>query len=268
MGISYSKKTNFKKYGWIRDHSDLRDKTIEFNQYSIFSQIDLRDKFPTIYNQDKLGCCCANAIASVYEYNLNISEKKIFKPSRLFIYFNEREIENTIDSDSGSSIRNGIQAIKKFGIIPEKYWPYNINKFNLKPSNNIYSIASKNKSIKYSRVNQNIDDIRQVLENNIPIIFGFNVYESFENEETRSTGMMSLPNRNEKFLGGQIVVAVGYNDSLKIIIVRNSRGIKWGDKGYFYMPYEYITNSNLSGDFWVIENTFSNNLYPNLDNYD
>jgi hypothetical protein len=31
--------------------------------------------------------------------------KKDFMPSRLFIYYNERDIEGTVDSDSGAQIR-------------------------------------------------------------------------------------------------------------------------------------------------------------------
>ncbi|MDA7573761.1 hypothetical protein N8751_00605 [bacterium] len=35
--------------------------------------------------------------------------------------------------------------------------------------------------------------------------------------------------------------------------MRNSWGVNWGDQGYFYMPYKYMTNKNLCSDFWVVK---------------
>jgi C1A family cysteine protease len=48
------------------------------------------------------------------------------------------------------------------------------------------------------------------------------------------------------------VCAVGYDDKSKRIIVRNSWGTDWGMKGYFTMPYDYVSNRNLSDDFWTV----------------
>ena len=64
-----------------------------------------------------------------------------------------------------------------------------------------------------------------------------------------------MPNLNEKVLGGHAVMAVGYNDDKKVIIVRNSWGVNWGDNGYFYMPYAFITDKNMCSDFWSIIST-------------
>ena len=47
-------------------------------------------------------------------------------------------------------------------------------------------------------------------------------------------------------------MAVGYNDQTQVFIVRNSWGSGWGDGGYFYMPYAYLLDDNLSDDLWVI----------------
>ena len=47
-------------------------------------------------------------------------------------------------------------------------------------------------------------------------------------------------------------MAVGYDDKEKRFIVRNSWGAKWGIKGYFTMPYAYVSDRDLSDDFWTI----------------
>jgi C1A family cysteine protease len=61
-----------------------------------------------------------------------------------------------------------------------------------------------------------------------------------------------MPAAREKTLGGHAVVAVGYNDAQQRFLVRNSWGTGWGKKGYFTMPYAYLTDPNLSDDFWTI----------------
>jgi C1A family cysteine protease len=46
-------------------------------------------------------------------------------------------------------------------------------------------------------------------------------------------------------------MAVGYDNTKRMMTVRNSWGASWGAQGYFYMPYEFIISSNTS-DFWTI----------------
>ena len=60
-----------------------------------------------------------------------------------------------------------------------------------------------------------------------------------------------MPGAHEKVVGGHAVMAVGYDDAKQAFIVRNSWSANWGIKGYFYMPYAYIT-STLCNDFWTI----------------
>jgi C1A family cysteine protease len=47
-------------------------------------------------------------------------------------------------------------------------------------------------------------------------------------------------------------LAVGYNDSRKAFLVRNSWGDGWGAKGYGWLPYAYMTNANWTADLWTI----------------
>jgi C1A family cysteine protease len=68
------------------------------------------------------------------------------------------------------------------------------------------------------------------------------------------TGNMPYPNtRRERFLGGHAVMLVGYNKNKNVFIARNSWGKVWGDKGYFYMPFDVVRNTRMSSDFWIIK---------------
>jgi C1A family cysteine protease len=98
----------------------------------------------------------------------------------------------------------------------------------------------------------NLADMKGCLAEGYPIVYGFTVYESFESQEVASAGNVPMPKHGEKVMGGHCVVAVGYDDDEGVFICRNSWGDHWGDVGYFYMPYAYLIDNNLSDDFWTI----------------
>ena len=89
------------------------------------------------------------------------------------------------------------------------------------------------------------------LASGYPFVFGFTVYESFESDQVAQTGHVPMPQAGEQVVGGHAVLAVGYDDSNQWFIVRNSWGPNWGMQGYFTMPYLYLLDPNLSGDFWM-----------------
>ena len=251
----YNKPDVYKKYGWIKDIPDQRDKYVVLNSNNNLNSKDLRDKFPGIYNQCNIGSCNANAIASIYEYiQINKNDKYFYTPSRLFIYYNERFLQNTTQFDSGSSISNSIRSLKKYGVCSEMDWQYTTENLKIKPNQKCYDIGKKNIiNFNYIRLNQDLDQLKACICNNNPFIFGFSVYEGFEKKNFTETGIMNYPGIKEKLLGGHCVVAVGYDDTKEMFIIRNSMGINWGDKGYFYMPYHFITNPDMCSDFWFIQ---------------
>jgi C1A family cysteine protease len=178
--------------------------------------------------------------------------KPDFTPSRLFIYYNERVIEGTVNSDSGAQIRDGIKVVVKEGDCPESEWPYNIAKFTNKPSASCYKDARKHRAVQYQRLVQNANQLKGCLASGYPFVYGFTVYDSFESQQVAKTGIVPMPAPGEQVLGGHAVVAVGYDDSQQRFIVRNSWGTTWGMKGYFSVPYAYLTDANLSSDFWTV----------------
>ncbi len=66
------------------------------------------------------------------------------------------------------------------------------------------------------------------------------------------TGVLDMPRRKDRMLGGHAVLAAGYNQETKRFLVRNSWGTDWGRKGYFTMPFDYLLDGDLAEDFWTI----------------
>lgn len=238
-------------YGWNPDRPDIRDKFYKAERTIITEKnlptvVDLRPKITKIYNQGSIGSCTAQAIVGAIQYL-----QPDFMGSRLFIYYNERVMIDTVNEDSGAMIRDGIKTVVKDGVCEESMWKYNVTEFTKKPNKHCYIHAEQNQITDYLRIT-NLQQIKSCLAQGFPVIFGFTVYSSFESEEVTRTGMMTMPTENDTPVGGHAVLAVGYDDKRNRIIIKNSWGRAWGDKGYFYMPYDYISNSNLSQDFWTI----------------
>jgi C1A family cysteine protease len=244
-------------YNWKPDVPDIRDikykasRPIPLDLLPI--SVDLRMGMPPVYNQGQIGSCTANALAAAMWFLKNKEEEKAFDPSRLFIYYCEREVEGTVGEDAGAFIRTGVKVLNKQGVCRETTWPYKESKFTRKPTKKAYTQAVNSKVTSYMRVDgTDLKKIKTCLFEGYPIVFGFTVYESFESADVSLRGEMSMPSMDEKSYGGHAVLIVGYDDAKECVIVRNSWGSEWADKGYFYMPYEYVTNPNLADDFWTL----------------
>lgn len=247
---------HIKKYGWVPDLPDGRDHLYSAPVSRVGPlppHVDLRPGCPPVYDQGQLGSCTANAIGAAIQFDRTKQAlKPDFVPSRLFIYYNERVIENSVSSDNGAQIRDGIKAVAKLGACDETLWPYDIAKFAKKPPARAYKAALKSKAASYCRVARTLTQMKGCLASGFPFVLGFTVYEGFESDEVAKTGVLNMPTATEKTLGGHAVLAVGYDDPSQRFIIRNSWSADWGQKGYFTMPYAYLMDENLSDDFWTI----------------
>ncbi len=245
------------RYGWIKDRPDFRDhlyrRPTGFLDAPLPQTVDLRPQCPPVYDQGQLGSCTANAIAAAVQFDRLKQGLVDFIPSRLFLYYNERAIEGTVDSDDGAEIRDGIKSVANQGDCPEPEWPYDISQFAVQPPQSCYDDAVKYKTVRYQSLAGSLADTQACLAGGYPFVFGFTVYESFEGPDVAQTGNVPMPGPGEQQVGGHAVLAVGYRDADQVFIVRNSWGRSWGDVGYCYMPYAYLLDGNLTSDFWQIQ---------------
>lgn len=241
-----------RKYGWRPDVPDQRDllyaKIVRIPE-KLPEKIDLRTYCSQVEDQGEIGSCTANAIAGNIEFIENFLHQKFEDKSRLFIYYNERALEGHIAEDSGAMLRDGIKVCAVFGACDELIWPYNLDQFARKPDQRSYKDGLRHLITSYHRI-LSIDEMRTCLAGGHPFIFGFAVYESFESDKVRKTGVVDMPEQSERMLGGHAVMAVGYDDFKNRFLVRNSWGKSWGMDGYFTMPYQYL--KTLADDFWTI----------------
>ncbi len=238
-------------YGWLPQPYDERDFVLGLpTSVTPPRTFDLRPKMPPVYNQGSLGSCTANAVGAAYQFAVSQNTlAKLLMPSRLFIYYNERVMIDTVNEDSGAYLRDGMKTMKKQGACSETMLPYNINKFTQKPSEECYQAALENKILVYSGVLQTELAIKQAVSSGKPVVFGFMVKKSFQSALVRKTGYYR-PKPDEQIVGGHAVVIVGYRGNN--FIVRNSWGSDWGVKGYFTMPISEVLNNKVSFDFWAI----------------
>lgn len=249
-------RTAARNYGWRPDLPDMRDRayTAPLGVLKGLPQkVDLRPHGPPVVNQGRINSCTGNAIAAAHYFD-QIKQKvaKPFQPSRLFIYYNERLAEGSAKFDAGAYIRDGFKAIGKEGVCPETTWPYDPAKVLKRPVAAAYKQALAHQAISYMRVQQTLGQLKGCLADGYPFVFGFTVYSSFESDEVAKTGVVPLPTHGDKSIGGHAVMAMGYDDARQRFIVQNSWGRDWGVKGFFYMPYSYLTDADLAADFWTM----------------
>ena len=242
-------------YGWLPDRPDHRDLLYAAIarplKKKVPKSVDLRPQCSPVEDQGQLGSCTANALVG----NLELLEKKsgraVTDLSRLFVYYNERALEGTLNEDAGAFLRDGIKVLVKQGVCTEKKWPYNIARFANKPPAACYQEALNHQVTSYHRI-LTLPQMKMCLAEGYPFVFGFTVYESFESASVARTGQVDLPKPSEQAVGGHAVMAAGYDDATRRFLVRNSWAADWGLHGYFTMPYDYLADRNLSDVFWTI----------------
>jgi hypothetical protein len=220
------------------------------------AKVDLRQYMTRVENQGNTNSCVANAVAGAYEYLVKrYKGKDSYDVSRLFIYYNARKLQGWENKDEGSVIGDAIEGLKKWGACSEDTWPFDEGIVNKKPEKKAYEEAKSFLVEDVKLIPLTLHDWKHALAEGNPIIFGISLYESFDSH--RRKGLVPMPSRKEASRedhGGHAMLCVGYSDADRTFIVRNSWGKSWGDKGYCYIPYDYLISEKFNdADSWIIK---------------
>lgn len=245
-----------RKYGWKPSKPDARDYKLKTVNPAIYAtlppMVDLRPFVPEVLDQGDIGSCTANSLSMA----MRIARKKQGLPdarlSRLFIYYNERLMEGTVQYDSGAEIRDGAKVLATMGVPNETDWEYLDANLYVEPPAQAFKDAVQDESKVYLAVDQTLEEMKLCLHEGFPFVFGVTLYPEFEGPDVAKTGMVPMPDLSKQPIGGHAICCVGYDDSKKAWIVLNSWGDQWGDHGYCYFPYDYLTNPQLCIDLWTI----------------
>ena len=270
-------------YGWKRGSKwEEQKKNFLVDKFSVFTIfeynnlydnikfVDLRNNYnEEVYNQLNLNSSTANAVAFCFHYDqIKNYNKSVIKPSRLFIYYNERQSlnnQNENENEDGNNLNSisveifdSINVLYNLGVCPECMYIYEEKNFNNKPDVECYKEALNNKLIVYNAIDQNLHQLKAALIEGYPVLCGVNIYSNFETDDVKETGNIKLPNDEDNLVGGLAITLVGFDEGDKVFIAKNSWGAEWGDNGYCYIPYNYILDPKLSSDFWIIRKTYEN----------
>lgn len=256
-----------KHFGWKPDLPDTRDLRVSmaFAAQVPIPPVCITDPaaLPAIRDQSEQGSCVGYSVRTMGMITRRAEHQMEMELAPRFIYWNARRIEGTTSEDSGCQIRDAIKGVARWGFAAERVCAYNPKNWTNPPTVIAYSSARLDMAVEYRRLDTPgvdlLTNLKAAIVRSRSFAFGFAVYENFELPSVTRTGVMLPPQGS--ILGGHAVCAVGYSDLKGAFLIANSWGPNWGcahpmlpkgSRGYFWFPYNLITNRDLCDDFWIV----------------
>jgi C1A family cysteine protease len=257
--------------GWHPDLPDGRDLTPDHERVAPLlatlrrarpgrapRSVDWGEYLPPAENQGALACSSAHAVAGLVAYLDRRAFGNAPECSCLFLYRMTRVLLGW-RGDAGAPLRATLKTLARFGLPPRRYCPDDPTRFDGEPAAFLYSYAREYQALLYVRLGagpagpaEALTELKGFLAAGLPVVFGFTVFSSLEADPD-----VPFPTCFDAPVGGQAVLAVGYDDARRVrsergaLRVRSSWGPGWGEDGCGWLPYRYVTD-RLAADFWTV----------------
>jgi C1A family cysteine protease len=238
-------------YDCLKQVLDPRDYTLPKLGGPLAPVVDFRAQCSPIENQGPYGSCTGQGTTGVIEL-LERRAGDYTDKSRMFIYWWARYLDTgSVTEDKGATVRSALKAANKYGAPQESIWPYIQPNLYQKPTDPVMQDALQHTiTAYYSIPDGNLEQILQALSSGYPIVLAMDVFPEFESVPVMKTGIVPMPSRGERSIGGHCIDLVGYDLSKNWVVGRNSWGEEWGDHGYFYLPFDYV--EAYTWDAWAV----------------
>ena len=266
LNYVFTKPTTYEPDNYLKlDIGALRLRTPVLAEASLPPRASLSSYVPSVYNQGSIGSCVAHSAAQAIKIVMGrahadrylamrmLTSSGVYEPSRLYIYYNARmQLGQDVTKDLGATNYGGIKALEDYRAPSESFWPYEKDRVCRKPTHEAYAEAHRYKTFEYSGVSQDLYSLKESLASGAPIMIGVQLGPSFVN--CSNDGIIPVPDLGrERIIGGHSILLVGYNDDTRRFTFVNHWGPRWGDSGFGHIPYDYVLNDDLCGDFYAIE---------------
>lgn len=242
-------------FGWLKDPEDKQDLLFSYAPLqSAPTKLNLVEKFPLVYDQKQTNSCVAHAVSMAFMVQLLQQKEKFFSPSRLFVYYNARHLDNPNSiQDSGTYLRSGIKSVATYGACDESIWKFKEANVNIKPSKvgkfDPYISAEGKQVQRYERVPKSRDAIKRALLDGSAVVFGLYLCKNFQTQLVNNNFVFQKP--DGPLISGHALIIVGWDDDKQCFNIRNSWSKNWGLNGHFWLPYEMMEDNN-TDDLWKI----------------
>lgn len=237
--------------------SFLNYNKIENNRAALKTSNSLEIYAPEPYPQNGSTCVAhafTNARSILLAKKLNITNKAsknllLFSP--YFIYYNNKNVMDNSCSD-GLSIEKTASFVLNNGFCPISkveyplYYPFSSNKLCSQfvyPYNYSEDLKlAQNYKVDHVYRIESIQDIKIALSNDMPIVLGMAIPESFTNCSNSIWTPKYTDNVNKSY--AHALTVVGFDDFYfgGAIRIMNSWGNNWGDNGFVWVKYSDLKN--------------------------
>jgi len=242
--------------GCLKDPLDLRDipMGLVLPPVIVPASFDFSKEMSPVRDQGDDGTCVAFAsVVGVKEYQDKKEYRRLIRLSPRFVYSLCKKFDGA-PSEEGTYPRVAMKVLLNYGVCHDSFWPYSPHQKDL-PHKNADKDAGRFRIKAYARLKPLMEMKRSLVVNG-PFLAGIKVFSSWFNKKVQKTGFIPMPKRNEAFMGGHAVCVVGYDDIRGFLKFKNSWGARWADKGYGYLPYEYM--KKYCSDAWSATDLIEN----------